>query len=98
MLVYFRQHILPLLKNKYLVVIIAAALWFMFFDKNNLIQQYRLHKQLRQFRLDKEYYLQEIARDSVDIYKLRHDPAELERYAREKYLMKKENEDIFIIE
>ncbi|MFN3554459.1 MAG: FtsB family cell division protein [Bacteroidales bacterium] len=91
------QKIPPILRNKYVLVLIAALVWFMFFDQNNMIQQYRHSRKLREFRQEKEYYLQEIARDSVDLEKLRNNPAELERYAREKYLMKREGEDIFII-
>lgn len=85
------------LKNKYILVLIAVLVWFMFFDQNNLIQQYRYSRQLKDFRAEKEYYLQEIARDSIDLDKLKNNPEELERYAREKYLMKRENEDIFIV-
>lgn len=85
------------LKNKYVLVMIAALIWFLFFDQNNLIQQYRLQKQLREFRQEKEYYKREITRDSIAVDNLKNNPGELERYAREKYLMKKENEEIFII-
>jgi cell division protein FtsB len=92
-----RIEIPSLFKNKYFLVLVAAMVWFVFFDQNNLIQQYRLQRQIREFRQEIEYYRQEIARDSIDIQKLRNNPEELERYAREKYLLKKENEDIFII-
>ncbi len=85
------------LKNKYVLVLIAALVWFMFFDQNNLIQQYRYSRQLKDFRAEKEYYLHEIAHDSIALDKLKNNPEELERYAREKYLMKRENEDIFIV-
>ncbi|TVQ94685.1 MAG: septum formation initiator family protein [Bacteroidetes bacterium] len=85
------------LKNKYALVLIAALVWLMFFDQNNLIQQYRHGRQLKQFEAEKEYYLHEIAHDSLAVEKLKNNPEELERYAREKYLMKRENEDIFII-
>ena len=85
------------LKNKYILVLIAVLVWFMFFDQNNLIQQYCYSRQLKDFRAEKEYYLNEIARDSIDLDKLKNNPEELERYAREKYLMKRENEDIYII-
>jgi cell division protein DivIC len=85
------------LKNKYVLVLIAVLVWFMFFDQNNLIQQYRYSRELKKFRAEREYYLQEIARDSIDLDKIKNNPEELERYAREKYLMKRENEDIFII-
>lgn len=85
------------LKNKYVLVLIAALVWLMFFDQNNLIQQYRHSRQLRQFEVEKQYYLHEIAHDSLALEKLKNDPEELERYARERYLMKRQNEDIFII-
>ncbi len=85
------------LKNKYFLVFIAALVWFVFFDQNNLIQQYRLSKEIKKLEVEKDYYIEEIRRDSLQMEKFKNDPAELERYAREKYLMKKENEDIYII-
>lgn len=85
------------LKNKYFLVFVAALVWFVFFDQNNLIQQYRLTKEIKKLETEKAYYIEEIKRDSLQMEKFKNDPAELERYAREKYLMKKENEDIYII-
>lgn len=85
------------LKNKYFLVFLAALVWFVFFDQNNLIQQYRLTKEIKKLETEKAYYIEEIKRDSLQMEKFKNDPAELERYAREKYLMKKENEDIYII-
>lgn len=85
------------LKNKYLIALLAVLVWLLFFDKNNIVQQWRLQRQLNELRSDKEYYLQEILNDSTALHKLQNDPEALERYARETYLMKKENEDIFII-
>lgn len=85
------------LKNKYLIALLVVAVWLLFFDKNNMIQQWRLQRQLHEMRRDRQYYLEEIARDSTKLKKLTEDPEALEKYARETYLMKKENEDIFII-
>lgn len=87
----------PLLKNKYFLALLAVGIWLMFFDKNNFIHQWRLQRQLNELKRDREYYLQEIERDSTAIRQLKDDPEELERYARENYLMKKEGEDIYII-
>jgi len=84
-------------KNKYLIAFTAVFVWMLFFDKNNLIQQYRLHKQQREMQREKQYYLEEIRRDSTDLHSLQNDLEALERYARENYLMKKEGEDIYII-
>ncbi len=85
------------MKNKYIVVLIAAVVWILFFDQNNLIQQYKLSRQIKGLRQEKEYYLREIERDSIHLNSLKYNPEELERYAREKYLMKKKDEDIFIV-
>jgi len=85
------------MKNKYIIALVVALVWLAFFDKNNLVQQWRLRKQLIELRRDKNYYLNEIERDSTAIRELKENPEALERYARENYLMKKEGEDIFII-
>lgn len=85
------------LKNKYIIALVAALVWLAFFDNNNLIHQWRMRKQLIELRRDKNYYQQEIERDSMAIRQLKENPEALERYARENYLMKKEGEDIFII-
>ena len=87
----------PLFTNKYFIAFLAVMMWLMFFDKNNMIQHVRTQKQLNELRRDKQYYQQEIIRDSIAIKELMENPDALERYAREQYLMKKEGEDIFII-
>jgi cell division protein FtsB len=92
-----RIKIPALLRNKYLIALMVVFVWMLFFDKNNIIQQWRLQKQLHELRSDKQYYLEEIKRDSTDLRMLQDDPEALEKYAREKYLMKKENEDIYIV-
>ncbi len=85
------------LKNKYVLVSLAALVWLSFFDNNNFFQQYRLKKQLNQLHRDKAYYEQEIMKDSTAVVEIRNNPGALEKLAREKYLMKKDNEDIYII-
>jgi cell division protein DivIC len=85
------------LKNKYFIAMLAVGAWLLFFDKNNLLHQWRLQRQLNELNRDREYYMEEIERDSTAIRQLKDDPEELERYARENYLMKKEGEDIYII-
>jgi cell division protein DivIC len=85
------------LRNKYLIALMVVFVWMLFFDKNNIIQQWRLQKQLHELRSDKQYYLEEIKRDSTDLRMLQDDPEALEKYAREKYLMKRENEDIYLV-
>lgn len=86
-----------ILKNKYFLALLAVMVWLMFFDKNNFVQQWRLQKQIRELQRDRTYYLEEIQQDSIALKQLREDPDALERYARETYLMKKPDEDIFIV-
>ncbi len=92
-----RFRIPPILRNKYFIASLVVGVWLLFFDKNNMIQQWRLHRQLNELQKDRTFYLDNIALDSTQIRLLQDDPEALERYARETYLMKKEGEDIFIV-
>ena len=85
------------MRNKYLIALLAVLVWLLFFDSHNLIQQWRMQRQLQELRQEREFYLEEIRRDSTAIEELTNDPDALERYARERFLMKKEGEDVFII-
>jgi cell division protein DivIC len=70
----------------------------MFFDQNNLVDRYIDHRHIRQLERDKEYFIERIREDSARMKELRTDNDNLEKFAREQYLMKRENEEIFIIE
>ena len=85
------------LKNRYVIVFAILFVWWLFFDQNNMINQFRLGSTLRGLEKQKEFYLTEIRNDSIALYKLQYDTASLERYARETFLMKKDNEDIYLI-
>jgi cell division protein FtsB len=71
--------------------------WIFFFDQDNLIDRISNLKQLHQLEKDQIYYLQKINEDSERLEELKSNSANLEKFAREKYLMKKPNEDIFIV-
>lgn len=85
------------LRNKYLILFLLFILWVVFIDDYNLINQSKIKNTVDDLKIQKEFYISEIKSDSTELYKLQNDPAEQERFAREKFLMKKENEDIFII-
>ena len=85
------------LKNKYAVALTAFFIWILFFDNNNVISQFRLIFTLNDLHKQEAFYLEEIKNDSTALFVLRNDPASLEKFARENYLMKKDNEDIFLI-
>lgn len=85
------------LKNKYSIALIAFFVWIMFFDKNNFINQFKLTSTLKSLNNQKAFYFDEIRKDSTSLRILKTDASSLEKFAREKYLMKKDNEDIFLI-
>jgi len=66
-------------------------------DKNDLFTQLERRRELKELQQSKQYYSTQIAAESKELEALKNNPATLEKYAREKYLMKKENEELFII-
>ena len=91
------KKILKVLINKYVLITLAFILWIVFFDSNNFFTRSRLRDKLEVLQQEKRFYLDEIQKDSALTMKLLNDSAELERFAREKYLMKKDNEDLFLV-
>ena len=85
------------LRNKYLILFLFFILWIMFLDDYNLINQSKIKNTVNDLKSQREFYIKEIKSDSIELYLLQNDTAEQEKFAREKFLMKKENEDIFII-
>ena len=89
--------IFPYIKNKYILTFLVFLIWILFFDKNNLLERARNLKQLKQLEKDKIYYQERIEKDAARLEQLKTDKENLEKFAREQYYMKKENEDIFVI-
>lgn len=100
MVKFFRkyyEYILPYIRNKYLVATAFVFLWVLFFDQNNLLDRYKLVREVNQLEKDRDYYIERINIDSARLIELKTSPGNLEKFAREQFLMKKDNEDIFII-
>ena len=89
---------LPLLRNKYSFSLILFFVWIFFFDSNNLIERTISLRRMHQLEKDKLFYEEKIKEDQAKLEELESNPANLEKFAREQYLMKKDNEDIFIVE
>jgi len=85
------------LKNKYLIAVVLFIVWITFFDNFNLIKQSKIKKNINQLEENKKFYIQEITKDSSEYYDLLNDAEKREKFAREKFLMKKEDEDVYII-
>lgn len=91
------RKILRILINKYFIVTVAFVVWMFFFDSNSVTQRMKSRDKLIDLRQEREFYLQGIKNDSVLTQKLLTDSAALEKFAREKYLMKKANEDVYLV-
>lgn len=93
---FFTTTILPVIKNKYVITILAFLLWMAIFDENNFVAQYKTRQKLKDLEKDKKYYTTEIANNKENLNELMSSMDNLEKFAREKYLMKRDNEDIFV--
>ena len=87
----------PWLRNKYVLTIAVFGIWMLFFDQNNLVDRIRMTSEIRQLEVDREYYLEQILKDSANLSELTTNKENLEKYAREQFLMKKSNEDVFVV-
>ena len=86
------------LKNKYFLTTVGFIVWVMFFDTRDFItSHFRERGELIKLEKSKQYYEQQIAVTQKELDQLKTNPALLEKYAREKYLMKRDNEDLFLI-
>lgn len=85
------------LSNKYFIVLVLFVVWMGFFDENSFFNHRELDKEIDKLEKANDYYKEQIKTDQNIIDNL-NDPDSLEKYAREEYKMKKENEDIYIIE
>jgi cell division protein FtsB len=86
-----------IVKNKFAIASLAFIVWMLFFDRNDLSSQMQYTKQKKNLEAEKEFYEKEILKVEKNLEELSSDPKKLEKFAREKYLMKKENEDIYIL-
>ena len=85
------------LKNLFVIILVIFAVWMLFFDANSWLIHHELNTDIDDLENEKEYYKNEIEKDKKTIKELSTEEG-IEKLAREKYHMKKENEDIYIIE
>jgi cell division protein FtsB len=86
-----------IITNKYFITSVVFVGYMIFADKNNMIEQYELQRQYNRIKTEHRYYEDQI-RDARKQYdELFTNDKNLEKFAREKYLMKKDNEDVFVI-
>lgn len=92
-----KNKIFNFLKSTIGLIIIFFIIWMIYFDSNSLLTHKRLNKDIEELNERKSYYNNEIKKDQREL-KLMQSDSGLEKYAREKLFMKKDNEEIFLIE
>lgn len=85
------------LSNRYLLIAIVFVVWMSFLDTNSFLIQRELNKEIKSLKENTEFYSKEIQKD-LEFIEGMNDPLEIEKYAREKYYLKKDDEEIFLIE
>ncbi len=90
------ETIKPVLRNKYAISGFVFFIWVGFVDDNNIIEQVKSRMKLSAVNNEREFYLTETMQSVEDLKLLQNDRELLEKFAREKYLMKKDNEEIFV--
>jgi len=93
----FFDKIPSFLKNKYLLTGVAFLILMLFLDRNNLISQYKMKKELNGLKKELQFFRDQAKKDSIELSRLMGDSLELEKLGREKYMMKRDSEDIYII-
>ena len=86
------------LKSKYLITSTAFLIWMLFFDKNDVSLQLKRINELNKLQQSEKNMNTQIANTKKELELLKTSPSTLEKYAREKYMMKKDNEDLYIID
>lgn len=85
------------LKNKYLIATVLFLVWMLFFDHNNIFLHLQYKKELNELKTSKKYYQEQIDKTREEVELIKTNPQALEKVAREQYLMKKDNEDVFVV-
>jgi hypothetical protein len=91
------QKLIKTLANKYLVAFMVFSVWMIFIDDNNIFFLRKNVNKLKEYRVEKAYFLEKIRKDSIRLQEMKDNAKNLDKFAREEFLMKKKDEDIFLI-
>lgn len=84
-------------RNKYIIALTGFVVLMLFVDHNDIFLQLERRKQLNALNASKEFYINKIEETKKNLSDLQNNAAALEKYAREKYLLKRDNEDLFVV-
>ncbi|TDQ77216.1 FtsB family cell division protein [Sphingobacterium yanglingense] len=91
------ERIVSLVKNRFLISGVAFLVWMCFFDRYDIATQIGYQQERNKLELEKEFYSNETDNIEKAIKDAQFNPSEIQRIAREKYKMKKTNEDVYVI-
>ena len=91
------KKLIELLRNKYFLAVVAFVVWMLFFDKNDIFSQYEYRSEVNKLQQERDFYVKETAIVKKDLNELDSNLNTAEKFAREKYFMKKDNEDVFVV-
>jgi len=91
------ERIINTIRNQYLIAGVAFLIWMCFFDRYDITTQYNFQTEKTKLEAEKEFYTSEIEVIEKAIKDVQYNPNEIQRIAREKFKMKKEQEDVYII-
>lgn len=92
------KKIIPFIANRYFLACLAFLLWMLFFDQRNIFLQRDRAAELEQLEQAKAYYEKEISTTQEQLNNLQSNPGAVEKYARERYLLRREGEEVYIFE
>ena len=98
MLMSFVKKILPFIMNRYFLVSLGFVVWMLFFDQRDFFLQRERKAALEKLEAAKKYYQDEIADTKKQLENIQSNPAALEKYARERYLLRREGEEVYLFE
>lgn len=88
---------LKIVKNKYIISLTVFVIWILFFDRNDIFTQWDRKQEFQKLETSTSFYEKEIANTKKDLMDLSNKPVILEKLAREKFYLKRSNEDIFLV-
>lgn len=91
------KNLFNLIKNKFFIAGIAFIVWMLFFDRNDLASQYEYRSKVQKLEEEKAFYSSEIEKTDTELKELTTNIQSLEKFARERYYMKRENEDVYVV-
>jgi hypothetical protein len=97
MLKKINPKLLSIASNRFVLTALAALIWMVFFDRYDFFSQLKMSSEISLLEQDIEFYQKELELVNEERLIFKENREEIERFAREQYLMKKENEDLFLV-